>query len=190
MTTAAFKIQYVQYRDALRSMGDHVPDPAEDVDIFLSKLDPVRFGSMRTALDNQSSLGHAKPATVDKAYDVAIAWKTSAASDNKRAYGHDNHQSIFVLSDEYRPSKVQNRGDGSRGSMAGRARGTDHGMGNSVGRGFGYGGGRGNGAGSGGAGGGRSDGTGNGRSPGAGAGRGPGTGARGIIFYFPDRSRL
>ena len=116
MTTAAYKITYGQHRDAMKSLGDVVPEPAEDAEIFLSKLDIGRFGTMLAALDNQASMGMAKPDTVEKAYQIAIAWKTTT-TDNKRGRGPDNLQQIFVLSDDYRPHKVHN--DAGRGQFRG-----------------------------------------------------------------------
>ena len=126
-----------------------MPGAAEDAEIFFRKLDPARFSEMNTALDNQAALGMNKPATVEKAYQVASTWKTAAPQrDNRR--GRDDTQSVMaVLTDEVRPCKRPNLGrdeeQGGAGRDGGRGGGRDggHGGGRDGGRGRGRDGGRG-----------------------------------------------
>ena len=127
MPIAVFKRSYDEMRRECVVLGNSLPDPADDADNFLSKLDHGRFGEMLITLANQSSLGNPKPATVDKAYELASNWKRkcdpqpSASSKSSDGGGVSIDHTVMLATtdmsgyaDEYRPPKIANRGGGER----------------------------------------------------------------------------
>jgi len=98
-----------------------IPQPELAV-LFLSKLDPLRFGSMMTQLSNEATLGRPFPQTLIKAWTVASTWKTTSIKITDTS----DMQSVFICADDVRGDTRNNRGrvsEKGRGGRAGRGAG-------------------------------------------------------------------
>ena len=102
-----------------------IPEPELAV-MFLTKLDPMRFGSMMTQLSNDAALGRAFPETLTKAWTVASTWKTTNTKLNEAS----DMQSVFICADDVRGEvRIKSAGRGFAQGRGGPQRGAGRGPG-------------------------------------------------------------
>jgi hypothetical protein len=85
-TPESYFKEFKQTRAKLRSLGEPDPNDANDVQHFLSNLDPVRYNTLLIELENRVNSGMANvyPATIALACELVIRWKpcTAGAPDD------------------------------------------------------------------------------------------------------------
>ena len=129
VTLGEFKRDFDMQLSVLAGAGVAVIPQPELAVLFLTKLDPLRYGSMMTQLSNEATLGRAFPETLVRAWTVASAWKTT----NLKITGSTDMQSVFVCADNVREdvngNRGRGRGRGGRGAGRGSADATGRGAG-------------------------------------------------------------
>lgn len=114
-TLGEFKRDFDIQLSVLAGAGVAVIPQTELAVLFLTKLDPLRYGSMMTQLSNEATLGRPFPETLIRAWTVASTWKTT----NIKITGSTDMQSVFVCADDVR-GDVRDNSRGGRGSGRGR----------------------------------------------------------------------
>jgi uncharacterized membrane protein YgcG len=93
----------------------------DELKVFLSKLDIVRYGEMFSFLTNRAHMGKNFPATLHDAWQVASKWTVSGPGDGKMDASGEL-LSIFALEDEQAPPlRSGHSGGGSTGRGSGRS---------------------------------------------------------------------
>lgn len=115
VTLGEFKRDFDIQLSVLAGAGVAVIPQPELAVLFLTKLDPLRYGSMMTQLSNEAALDRPFPATLIRAWTVASSWKTTSP----KITASSDMQSVFVCADDVRDDTKGNRG-GGRGSGSGR----------------------------------------------------------------------
>lgn len=97
-TIAAFKVEWDRMIAEMRALTIAIP-PQDALAIrFMSKLDPARHSKMQASLLNDAAMGRQYPPTVDRAYQIASAWKADPSLRGAAKAGVNEH--IFITSDE------------------------------------------------------------------------------------------
>lgn len=115
VTLGEFKRDFDIQLSVLAGAGVAVIPQTELAVLFLTKLDPLRYGSMMTQLSNEATLGRPFPETLIKAWTIASTWKTT----NIKITGSTDMQSVFVCADDVQ-GDVKGNSRGGRGSGQGR----------------------------------------------------------------------
>lgn len=111
-TPEAYFKEFKQTRSKLRSLGEPDPNAANDVQHFLSNLDPVRYSTLLIDLENRVNSGMANvyPVTLALACELAIRWKPILSYVTK-ASSMESSNTVFITQEknDYEDIEIKKR---------------------------------------------------------------------------------